>query len=407
MPPPPGSRSHTAMVHLLSKALAPTTRSNVDGLTVTVLVSLIAEYVPFVGMVTTCEGATRGWGYLHPSAICRYADGDDDDVDPTDFTRPISVSYLVPQRGAHSVVRFNTTLQKSVRYAGGKYSATKPARCKLTELGFDSPTAICAAPNPVGGIPLYFCSDYTSIIQLSVSGARLISGSHYGWADGRGVDAEYTHISGLSCTSDGKQLYVTDAEVHKLRTVNVETGDTVTVAGDGINRTKAGVGLAASFNEPRQMVWDRARSAAPDSTLYIASMDSIRRYETKSKRCSTVKWVWAGVDESLPRPPSAITIQRLSLNGIECVPDTGMLIVSCAATHSIYAADPVSGVAEMIAGSGRTGFGDGLALDEGCFEQPGGLILCDNNEHAAYVCDSGGDRLVHLTLPPFLFVRTS
>lgn len=83
--------------------------------------------------------------------------------------------------------------------------------------------------------------------------------------DGTGATAQFNAPTGI--TNDGTYLYVSDASNNRIRKVNIQTGETTTLAGDG-NATDQestdGTGATAQFDYPMGIVID-------GDYLYVAS----------------------------------------------------------------------------------------------------------------------------------------
>ncbi len=94
--------------------------------------------------------------------------------------------------------------------------------------------------------------------------------------------------------------------------------------------------------------------------------------------------------------------QLLQPEGIAATP-SGVLIVACRLTHSVYAIDPFTGHCERIAGTGKDGeLKDGPAL-KAVLSYPCGVVVVDG-ECTALVC-SQAIRRIEL-LPSLFQTRT-
>ncbi len=101
-----------------------------------------------------------------------------------------------------------------------------------------------------------------------------------------------------------------------------------------------------------------------------------------------------------------MSLEELDPTGIAAT-RSGVLIVGCSNTNSVYAIDPYTGHCERIAGTGSQGeMKDGPAL-QAVFNRPEGVVVVDS-ECCAYVCDRMNQAIRRITLPPKFFVaRTS
>jgi hypothetical protein len=97
------------------------------------------------------------------------------------------------------------------------------------------------------------------------------------------------------------------------------------------------------------------------------------------------------------------SIRLLGLNGIAATP-SGVLIVCCGDTHSVYAIDPSTGYCEWIAGmgcaAGEMKAGPALAA---VFNEPMGVAVVDS-ECGAYVSEGRSHSIRRLSLPPNFFL---
>ena len=90
-----------------------------------------------------------------------------------------------------------------------------------------------------------------------------------GYADGSGNEASFNEPSGVVVGRDGN-IYVADFNNHRIRRITPE-GLVTTVAGDGNQRNRDGVGRAASFNGPMHLGF-HAHADASD-LLYVVEGD--------------------------------------------------------------------------------------------------------------------------------------
>ncbi len=73
--------------------------------------------------------------------------------------------------------------------------------------------------------------------------------------DGTGATAQFNRPSGI--TTDGTYLYVSDTDNNRIRSVEIATGDTTTIAGDGTaanSESTDGTGMSASILSPFALV---------------------------------------------------------------------------------------------------------------------------------------------------------
>ncbi len=93
--------------------------------------------------------------------------------------------------------------------------------------------------------------------------------------------------------------------------------------------------------------------------------------------------------------------KELSLCSVAVTP-SGVLIVSCGRTASLYAVRPSTGHCQRVAGDGGGGtLKDSPALSAK-FCAPRGVVVADS-ECCAYVCDLWNHAIRRITLPPEYF----
>ena len=92
-------------------------------------------------------------------------------------------------------------------------------------------------------------------IEISTGVVTTLAGTgNYGIADGAGTAANFRYPNGI--TIDGTNLYVADAENHKIRKIDIATGMVATLAGSGNAGTADGAGAAANFHYPSGITTD-------------------------------------------------------------------------------------------------------------------------------------------------------
>lgn len=106
----------------------------------------------------------------------------------------------------------------------------------------------------------------------------------FGDVDGQGEAARFQHCLGVA---KGKEndLWIADTYNHKIKRVNVQTGDCVTLLGSGQPGLRDGEGTAAQFYEPSGL-------SLTGSRLYVADTNNhaIRQIDLDSLRVTTLKF---------------------------------------------------------------------------------------------------------------------
>jgi sugar lactone lactonase YvrE len=96
-----------------------------------------------------------------------------------------------------------------------------------------------------------------------------------GFVDGDAANARFRVPTGLALSADGQTLYVADLNNHRIRTVNLATGQVGTLSGNGEIGSLDGPPSESSFNQPIGITRDS------DGTLYVTEISSslIRRVD--------------------------------------------------------------------------------------------------------------------------------
>lgn len=180
---------------------------------------------------------------------------------------------------------------------------------------------------------------------------RTIGAGVKGYADGDALSAQFNELQGLTALPTelaakvGYDVIVADTVNHRLRSVNLSTGEVGTLAGNGVQRL-----LDA----------ENARQEHQPADL-----------GTDSKNVS-LSSPW----DVLYHP-------------------TGKVIIAMAGTHQIFSFDPLTSALHVYAGSGLEGLSDGAPL-EAWFAQPSGLTLDTNDD--VWVADSETSALRRLEI---------
>jgi len=118
------------------------------------------------------------------------------------------------------------------------------------------------SPNHIStdGVNLYVTDSMNNTIRkivISSSEVSTLAGTAgvIGSADGIGSDASFNYPNGI--TTDGENLYITDAYNHTVRKIVISTGVVTTLAGKvGINGSSDGIGVNSSFSYPDGITTD-------------------------------------------------------------------------------------------------------------------------------------------------------
>ena len=206
---------------------------------------------------------------------------------------------------------------------------------------------------------------------------RLIGSGTKGHADGAGDVAQFNEPQGVAvlpaelATAVGYDVVVADTVNHRLRGVDLGTGEVRTVAGNGIQRLlDAG---PARVTESGAGEWSEPRVEHHDGGPADFAADAV-----------DVGVLGLGTGVSLSSPWDVAWSEKLQ-----------RVVIAMAGTHQIFAFEPKSGEVSILAGSGLEGLLDGPA-EEAWFAQPSGLVI--DQDQNIWVADSETSALRRLVV---------
>ena len=252
---------------------------------------------------------------------------------------------------------------------------------------------------------------------------------------------------GVEIGPDGA-LYVAEVRNHRIRRLDLTTGQLTTVAGCGRRgySGNAGPAMNAELNEPYEVRFD------PDGNMYIVEMKNhiVRRVDGKTRVISTVagngRQGFGGdggpaIKAILNQPhsiavdgngalyvadignhrirridPNTGVIESIAGNSQRSLPqdgqaargnailgpralfvDGGTLWIALREGHSIWCMDLGHGILHRVAGTGQVGFaGDGGPATEATFNGPKGIAVAPNGD--VFVADSENNAIRRIDL---------
>ncbi|MFK0005360.1 NHL domain-containing thioredoxin family protein [Paenarthrobacter sp. NPDC090522] len=202
---------------------------------------------------------------------------------------------------------------------------------------------------------------------------RVIGSGTKGFADGTAGTAQFNEPQGVAvlpaglASTLGYDVVVADTVNHRLRGVNLGSGEVRTIAGNGVQRLlDAG---PARVTESGAGSWSEHHDGGP-ADFAADALD--------------VGVLGRGTGVSLSSPWDLVWSEKLQ-----------RVVVAMAGTHQIFAVDPVSGIVSILAGSGLEGLLDGPA-EEAWFAQSSGLAV--DAEDNIWVADSETSALRRLVV---------
>ena len=232
------------------------------------------------------------------------------------------------------------------------------------------------------GANLYVAENDGSVIRkvvISTGVVTTIAGTvgAFGSTDGTGAAARFLWPNGI--TTDGANLYVTDAENYTIRKIVISTGAVTTIAGTaGVSGSDDGTGSAARFDWPAGITTEGAN-------LFVVDEDghTIRKIVISTGVVTTIAGA-AGVSGSDDGAGAAARFDH----PYNITTDGSSLFVTDLGNHTIRKIVISTGVVTTIAGTaGVSGSADGTGaaasfnLPQGITTDGANLFVVDGNDH--------------------------
>jgi len=191
-------------------------------------------------------------------------------------------------------------------------------------------------------------------VEVATGTVTTLAGSgEDGDADAVGGAAQFTHPSGVTISPDGSALFVADFGGHKIRRVEMATGAVTTLAGSGTVGSADGVGGAAQFGYPCGVA-----ISLDGSALFVSDYinHKIRRVEVATGEVTTL--AGSGTEGSTDGVGGAAKLANPY--GVAISPDGSALFVADTFSHKIRRVAVATGAVTTLAGSGTSGNADGV-----------------------------------------------
>ncbi|EOD27814.1 hypothetical protein EMIHUDRAFT_353638 [Emiliania huxleyi CCMP1516] len=206
-------------------------------------------------------------------------EGDADGAgDAAEFYNPSGVA-ISRDGGTLFVADFSNNKIRRVEVTTGAVTTIAGSGIKGSADGLGDAAQFCCpagiAISPDGGALFVADQGNHKIRRVAVATGEVttIAGSGEGGdADGVGDAAEFCYPNGIAISPDGSALFVADYSNHKIRQVEVATGEVTTLAGSGTEGSADGVGDAAQFDGP-----DGVALSPDGSTLLVGSDGGLRQ----------------------------------------------------------------------------------------------------------------------------------
>ncbi len=201
--------------------------------------------------------------------------------------------------------------------------------------------------------------------------------------NGIGTGASFNSPYGIAVDASGSFLYVADRSSHRIRVVTVASGLVATLAGSGAASFSNGVGIAATFNSPNDIVLDTMGKA------FIADQNNhrIRQIVLASGAVSTLAGSGASSFAN-----GVGTNARFSFPlGVAIDSSGSNLFVADSSNNLIRQIAIASATVSTLAGSGSQAFANGIGT-LASFWSPTSVVF-DAARGSILVADMGNERV--------------
>jgi thiol-disulfide isomerase/thioredoxin len=188
---------------------------------------------------------------------------------------------FIAMAGSHQVWVVDLARRLAFPYAGSGREARVDG--SIDEAAFAQPSGLALA-----GSTLVVADAEANIVRViglpPENRVRTVAGGdlfEFGDRDGRGDAARFQHPLGVAVV--GHTAFIADTYNHRLRALNLHTGDVTTFAGSGLEGRVDGNPSVASFYEPGGL-------SATSTALYVADTNNhaVRRVDLRSGLVSTL-----------------------------------------------------------------------------------------------------------------------
>ncbi len=351
------------------------------------------------------------------SGVCAYANSSDGTGATAKFRTPYGISYSAPS-GSYSQGRLfvadtnNHTIRQidvatgattTLAGAAGAIGSADSSNGTGATARFNYPRGISySAPDAVYSQGRLFVADSNNQTIRSVdvatgatttlAGAAGVAGNNNS-SDGTGATARFYYPSGISYSapsgsySQGR-LFVVDSSNHTIRSVDVATGATTTLAGvagsSGSDNSSDGTGATAKFYYPRGISYSVPDAVYTQGRLFVADSynHTIRQIDVATGATTTLAGVagWQGSDNSSDGTGATAKFYYpygISYSAPDAVYSQGRLFVADTSNHSIRQIDVATGNTSTVLGqAGQRGFSPGAA--PGVLNNPMGVAVSGN-----------------------------
>ncbi len=322
------------------------------------------------GTITTVAGTGTFTGDGGPATAAQL-------YSPSGVVADAGANVFVTDSDNHRIRRIDAGTGEITTVAGTGTEGYSGDGGPATAAELDEPVGLTM--DPAGN--LWFADHDSDTVRRIDAGTGVITtvagpGSWgFAGAGGPATAAQLNEPAGVAVTAAG--LWIADGDNHRIRYVDLTTGDITTVAGTGAEGDGGDGGPATSA----QLDTPVAVAVGPDGELYLADLgnDRVRRIDAGTGIITTVAGGGNDSDDGVPATEADLADPSgLAVDGL------GNLYVS--SRRQVRRVDAGSGIITTVAGTGDEGdSGDGgpafaaelMAPSGLAFQLGGGLLIAD------------------------------
>ncbi|XP_050225291.1 protein SUPPRESSOR OF QUENCHING 1, chloroplastic [Mercurialis annua] len=239
---------------------------------------------------------------------------------------PVNEKVYIAIAGQHQIWEHNTVDGITKAFSGDGYERNLNGSSS-TSTSFAQPSGISLSTDLK---EVYVADSESSSIRavdLKTGGSRLLAGGDpifsdnlfkFGDQDGTGSEVLLQHPLGVLCAKDG-QIYIADSYNHKIKKLDPTTKRVSTIAGTGKAGFKDGKALAAQLSEPSGII------EAGNGRLIIADTNNniIRYLDLNKKEAELLTLELKGVQPPAPKSRSLKRLRRRSSADVQTIKING------------------------------------------------------------------------------------
>lgn len=220
---------------------------------------------------------------------------------------------------------------------------------------FNQPTSVTISSDRTFALVLELMNSRVRRVEIATGQVTTLAGSGLtAFSDGMGTMASFNQPHGLAISNGGTFALVADTDNRRIRRIEIATGLVMTLAGSAIGGITDGTGSSASFNSPTDVA-----ISSDDAFALIADYNNhrVRRIEIKTGQVTTLAGSYSGFADGA-RSMAQFNHPR----GIAVSSDGLFALVADQDNQRVRRVEIATGLVTTLAGSGSRGFADGAGL---------------------------------------------